>query len=159
MGKAGLKRAAEYLKGPGGIRLLVAVGMAGILLILLSELLPSGKDGEADQGGDTVAEQTLLLEQRLEKIVSGIDGTGRCRVMVTLENGVKYVYADVAGTAGMTGRDAGALVTELQPTVKGVAVVCEGGNDEGVRRRVTEAVTAVLHITANRVCVVAGNGE
>lgn len=157
--RAPFRRIGAFLKSPGGIRLLVAAGIAGILLMLLSELLPAGKNEREDTTRDAVADQTLRLEQRLEEIVTGIEGTGSCRVMVTLENGVKYVYADTGGTSALSRQETGLLVTELQPTVKGVAVVCEGGNDEAVRRRVTEAVTAVLHITANRVCVVAGSGK
>lgn len=151
------KRLSAFFKSPRGIHILVAAGIVGILLMLLSELLPEGEKGQSDPLQDA-AEMTDQLEQRLERIVAGIEGTGRCRVMVTLENGVKYVYAD-SGGSGLSRQEQGLLVTELQPTVKGVAVVCEGGNDEAVRRRVTDAVTAVLHITANRVCVVAGSGE
>lgn len=82
-------------------------------------------------------------------------GAGKCRIMVTLENGVEYVYATQQkvntdrqeGTDGnsskLNQRDdteesivivetengrQGLLVTELQPTVKGVVIVCEGGD-------------------------------
>jgi len=53
----------------------------------------------------------------------------------------------------------GLLVTELQPTVKGVVVVCEGGGDAVVQERVRAALCAVLNVTDKRVCVVAGNGK
>ena len=43
--------------------------------------------------------------------------------------------------------------TEIEPTVKGVVVVWEGGGDILVQTRVTEAITTVLNIPSNRVCV------
>ena len=100
--------------------------------------------------------------------------------MVTLENGVEYVYATQQtvntdreeGTNGNSstlnqrddteesivivetenGRE-GLLVTELQPTVKGVVIVCEGGDQPLVQQRVTDAVTIALNISSKRVCV------
>lgn len=177
-------RAAALAKSPHVRRAAVAAGLVGIALILLSELLP-------DRGGET--EQTPLsetaafsakayteeLEQRLGAVVGGIAGAGRCRVMVTLENGVEYVYASEEKAGSDYSADGerlsqtddsessviliqtesgyeGLLVTEMQPTVKGVVVVCEGGGDETVRVRVSEAVSTVLNVTSKRVCVVEG---
>lgn len=44
-------------------------------------------------------------------------------------------------------------MTELQPTVKGVVIVCEGGDQPLVQQRVTDAVTIALNISSKRVCV------
>ena len=45
-------------------------------------------------------------------------------------------------------------MTEVQPVVKGVVVVCDGGDDPVVQQRVIDAVTTALDITSVRVCVV-----
>ena len=42
---------------------------------------------------------------------------------------------------------------QLEPTVKGVVVVCEGGDDIGVQQRVIDAVTVALDISSSKVCV------
>lgn len=176
-----LQNIGEFFKSKWGIRLLLIAGGIGIGLILLSEFLPAGGE-ETPVLSTTTEDYVQQLEQRLTGVVGSIHGVGKCRVMITLENGVEYVYAseEKAGSDYSTEGDRlsqtddsessiilvqtaegyeGLLVTELQPTVKGVVVVCEGGDDERVQARVTEAVTAVLNITAKRVCVVAGNGE
>lgn len=176
-------RAATFFKSARARRAVVAVGIIGIALILLSELLPKKKEVEptakSPPAAKTAQEYAEELEQRLQEVVRGISGVGRCRVMVTLENGVEYVYAseEKAGSDYSSDGDRlsqaddsessiiliqtengyeGLLVTELQPTVKGVVVVCEGGGNEAVRERVTEAVATVLNVTSKRVCVVAG---
>ena len=47
----------------------------------------------------------------------------------------------------------GLLVTEIQPTVKGVVVVCQGGDDPVVQERIASLVTTALNISSKRVCV------
>ena len=48
----------------------------------------------------------------------------------------------------------GLLVTEIQPTVRGVVVVCDGGDRDDVRERVIQAVAVALDVSSKRVCVV-----
>ncbi|MDF3006062.1 MAG: hypothetical protein K0S22_2534 [Oscillospiraceae bacterium] len=74
---------------------LTVLGVAGMLLIMLTGLWPDNK-GKADVSQDVVgsldvhAQQT---EQRLAEILKQIKGVGAVHVMVTLENGVEYRYA------------------------------------------------------------------
>lgn len=121
------------------------------------------------------------LEKRLTNIVSSISGAGKTKVMVTLENGVESVYAAdekqlVERSSGeKTGgvevneksnteneyiilqsngsRDEGLVIKVIQPKIRGVAIVCEGGDSAYVQQRITQAVTAVLDIGASRVSI------
>lgn len=74
---------------------LTVLGVAGMLLIMLTGLWPDNK-GKADVSQDVVgsldvhAQQT---EQRLAEILKQIKGVGAVHVMVTLESGVEYRYA------------------------------------------------------------------
>ncbi len=99
---------------------------------------------------------------------------------MTLENGVEYVYATEQrinsdrkedtddGASRLTQSDGsesaaivvetdkgreGLLVTEIQPTIRGVVIVCEGGDRDEVRQRIVEAVTVAMNLSAKRVCV------
>lgn len=161
----------SWWRRPASLWLLVAAGCAGILLIGLSEWIPTEKSTEAVLD-DTYAEE---LEKRLTALVGSVAGVGRCRVMVTLENGGERVYAvdesvacalseetgDGAKKSESESRDNsvvvaggdGLLVSEKKPTVRGVAVVCEGGGSEAVRTAVQEAVATALAISTRRVCV------
>lgn len=78
-------------------RLLVLLGLVGLGLILLSELLPAPK-AEAPATG--YAQQLLeneayvtALEKKLDALVEEVSGAGRCQVMITLEQGAQYVFA------------------------------------------------------------------
>lgn len=145
----------------GRAKLALALGLAAMLLILLSELWPQrGADTQADSASAAL-EYQQELERRLAELISQIDGAGRCAVMVTLESGEERVYA----TDTLTGESqsqtthvlldsGGALEQTVRlPRVCGAAVICDGGGDVRVAARVTELVSALLDIPSNRVCV------
>ena len=153
------------------MRWLLWIGLAGILLIALSEIFPHG---ETEEQTSTVtvsgAQVEQALEQRITALLRQVEGVGACRVMVTLESGSRAVYA--ADTVSVSDADGstslsetyltvdtdkgpvGLLLTHIQPTVKGVAVVCDGGGNPAVQQRVVQVVSTAFHISERRVCVV-----
>lgn len=153
------------------IRLLMIVGVVGILLIALSEWLPrrSSREITDTSTASTVsaAQVESALEKRIAALIGQVEGVGDCRVMVTLESGSRFVYAADRTYSGKTegaGSEKtlivetdtgpiGLLVTEIQPSVKGVAIVCDGGGDSTVCRQVTGLVCAAFNISSGRVCV------
>jgi stage III sporulation protein AG len=177
--KSTMARLAEFVKGGKGLKWIVAVGLIGMALILLSEFWPA--KATTTSGSTTTADEfAKKTETRLSEIVGSIEGAGQCSVMVTLENGVEYVYAseEKVNTDRVedTDRDStklsqtddkekqiivvdtengrkGLLVTEIQPTVKGVVVVCQGGDQPLVQKRIIDAITTALNISTSRVCV------
>lgn len=152
------------------MRLLVIVGLVGILLIALSELPSCEKAEKSTSVTLTETQVEQALEKRITALLREVEGVGSCRVMVTLESGTQTVYA--ADTVSSTGADGaaslsesyltvdtdtgpvGLLLTRIQPTVKGVAVVCDGGGDTAVCQRVIQVVSTAFHISERRVCVV-----
>ena len=58
---------------------------------------------------------------------------------------------------GSDGSEQALPVTEKQPVVRGVVVVCTGGGDPAVCESVTTAVTTALDISSARVCVLEAN--
>jgi stage III sporulation protein AG len=51
------------------------------------------------------------------------------------------------------GQEEALVTTIITPRVQGVIIVCDGGNDPIVIKKLTDAVTASLGIGANRVAV------
>ena len=150
------------------LRGLIILGLAGILLIALSEWLPRGEaQGGIDPptgGTVSVAQVEAALEERITALVREVDGVGDCHVMVTLESGSRFVYAADQTYSGTGGSEktllvetdsgpVGLLVTEIQPSVKGVAIVCDGGGDPAVCQRVTGLVSAAFNISLGRIGV------
>lgn len=164
------RRRPTWLSKDKTVRVLLWMGIVGILLIGISELFPSCSRQETATVTLTADQVEQALEKRIADLLRQVEGVGACRVMVTLESDSRTVYA--ADTVSATGADGatslseeylrvdtdegpvGLLVTRLQPTVKGVAVVCAGGGNAAVQERVTQVVTTAFHISQRRVCVV-----
>lgn len=125
----------------------------------------------------------LQLENSLTDIVTRIQGAGNAKVLVTLERGTQYIYATEEKKSNQTTEDKsdGAItkneandntenkyiiikdadggqkalaVTQVQPIIKGVVVVCDGGDNPEVEQNIISAVTTALDISSVRVCVI-----
>ena len=139
--------------------LAVAVGVLAMLLLLLSELLPSGNTQKA--AASTVSQYQTQLEQQLEELISQLQGAGRTTVMVTLTTGEETVYALDTQTGDLQQQETHVLLqdgsalaeTTYLPQVCGVAVLCEGGGDVRVAARITELLHSLLDLPTNRICV------
>lgn len=172
-----------FTKNPKFVKVIVIMGLVGIGLILLSGLLPEKGEAEDIDTNSQVAYVSLAqyendLEQSLADIISSIDGAGKTRVMLTMDSTVEQVYAtdkimsqkDSVSNNTETNKDTSAnstyitvelsdgtqqtvLLKEIQPKVRGVLVVCNGGDDSVVKEKIVDAVTKALDISSSRVSV------
>ena len=44
-------------------------------------------------------------------------------------------------------------ITQIEPKIKGVVIVCDGGNDPATQEKIISVVTTALNISSNRVFV------
>ena len=168
--KLWLRLKEKWLHKDKTVRILLWLGVAGIFLIGVSELWPARNEQTETAVTLTAGQVEQALEERITTLLRQVEGVGGCRVMVTLESDTQSVYA--ADTVSATGADGavslseqyltvdtatgpvGLLITRIQPTVKGVAVVCDGGGNTAVQQRVIQVVSTAFHISERRVCVV-----
>ncbi len=176
-----LSKIIERLKRDKKLLVICTIGIVGIVLLMLSEVMPSTEENNKKKDCETQIQDELNyaedIEERLTQIISSIDGAGDTKVMVTLENGTEQVYAQneksasdntsntdelqsdfsfekeyVLIEADSSGEN-GLIIKLIQPKIRGVAVVCEGGGSDVIRQEISETVTAVLDISASRVYV------
>lgn len=174
----------ERLKGLSAVfknpKVMIIAGICGILLILLSEF-PVFQVKEKQTTDDTyIKEYQNTLTKSVEKIVQEISGDTNPTVVVTLETAVEYSYADEfesesESSAGSDssrqldsqkrsyitikdsdGAEKPLVVTQIMPQIRGVAVVCRGGDDLEIQKKIQNAVTAALNISGKRVCILGG---
>ncbi len=161
-----MKKLIETLKNKKKILILVLPVLIGVLLILF----PSQREKTGTNTSDitSVTSYTEKLEDRIRKLCLAVEGVESASVLVTLESGSEYVYADnVTEESGVdSGRytsdyliiekDSGTspvLVTEIYPKIRGVAVVCNGGDEPKLQKKLTEMLSAALGISSGRIKV------
>ena len=182
--KLKFKEAADKLLGADKkVRLIFIIGIAGILLVFFSSLFGGKGNENAAQGTQSFDSEQYVekLEERIYTMVTGIQGVGKAKVMITLENTTEYIYEsekrettdatkdysdgqtekeqerndyerNVILVEGSNGKEA-LLKTTVEPKVKGVVVVCQGGENIEVEKSIIDAVTTALDISSNKVCV------
>lgn len=132
------KRLNEWLSDKRVIRTAVIIGIAAILLIGLTKVVDlSG--GRQDQAG----EYASRTEERLLEIVSQISGVGDVKIFLTMDDSGENVYQ----------KNTDQKTVSIEPKVRGVVVVCDGGDDPTVKSRVLDAITKALNISSNKVCI------
>ena len=138
---------------------------------------------ETSASAQSVDDFKTQTEQSLTNLINGIEGVGNASVLVTIEKSSEQVYATEEKTSTQTQQDKNTssttknqsnnsnetkylviknsdgtqqpiAVTEVQPIVKGVVVVCDGGDNPLIQQKVIQAVTTALDITSTRVCVI-----
>ncbi|OON92789.1 MAG: hypothetical protein ATN33_06625 [Epulopiscium sp. Nele67-Bin001] len=118
------------------------------------------------------------LENRLEDILGSIAGVGAVRVMVTLQSSSEEILAqdtnmsksstneadsaggsrtvleeDVISSIIITSGNMPYIIRTDMPTVKGVVVVAEGGDNVYIKNTIIESVSSLLDIAVHKVSV------
>ena len=149
------------------IKVFIALGLIGMLLILLSEALPEqGVKKRTEEISYT--EYISSLENETKLLVEAIDGAGECRVMLTLKNTRESVYAKNSEENKSDGSysnsyeyvlykgqegETPVLIKEYFPQVMGVAVVCSGADNIAVKEAVINSLSSVFDIPSSKISV------
>lgn len=188
------KRLKERLEGKDRRKLAenaVIIIIIGIIVIIAASTFFSGGK-KADTGNTPVKEQQASSEamapagtadinaDRLEQILSRIQGVGRVEVMVTYVSGGESIpaYDTRRSESSTVEKDSGGgtrsvsqdqndssvvyedrqgggkspvILKEMQPEVRGVVVVADGAGDPEVTQKISGAVQVLMDIPAHRI--------
>ena len=135
-------KAKKLLDSDKTKRLIIISGIIGIALIFLSSYINFGAIEKGEEEF-SVTSYSTEIENDLQTVISQIEGAGTTKVLLTMENSVEYVYLEGGTTK----------TKEIEPHIRGVLVVCEGGDNPVVVERITQAVTKALDISTAKVCI------
>ena len=134
--------------------------LAGLAILLL----PSGeKSPEPEPTAQVLPAATM--EERLEAILSGIEGAGAVQVLLTEESGRQTLYQTDIQTDDSRRTEDTVLVEDaartetglvrqiLEPKYRGAVVLCDGADQSAVKLAIVEAVGCVTGLGADRICV------
>lgn len=142
----------------------ILVVLVGLGLMLLPE---KGTSVPPESPAQTAPAQNL--EERLECILSQIEGAGQVRVLLTEDAGRENIYQTNSqsdtGDSGSRRTDDTVLVEDaqrneaglvrqtLEPKYRGAVVLCQGASQPSVRLAIVEAVRCVTGLGADRISV------
>lgn len=120
------------------IRIIYIIGIVAIALIFCSTFF----DGEDEAISPTTMDDYCESQEiRIKDMVESIEGVGKAKVMITMENSTEQVYTDDT------------KIKEIEPKVRGVLIICTGASDPVIKETVLESVTKTLNITSDKVCI------
>ncbi len=138
-----------------GKDLMIVIIIIGVLIAVL--FIPTGakKENNFAEIQESVSEESFTdtsleyeeeLEQRLEEILSQMEGVGEVEVMITLKSTSKTQSNSFTYTA-----------QKSYPEVEGVFVVTQGGDNSSVNLAITEAIQALFGIDVHKIKIVKMN--
>ncbi len=169
----GIGKIRDILKKDKKLFVVLILAVAGIIFLVISELKISDKTEVKESVGITTTEYAEMIEEKLTFLISSIDGAGETVVMVTVETGEENIYAKQAKSdeennenkastsyeyeyiviKTASSSENGMLLKVVEPSIRGVAVVCDGGENAAVRENIINTVSAVLDIKTNKISV------
>ena len=149
--------------------LTVTIGIVGMLLVLLSELPLSSSDGGKKEETEKSSYYNRSIEEDTERLIAEIRGAGEVSVMLTYESSEETVWAKDSDEKTQSGGDGsynekhiivdggdaetGLAVRVVYPRVRGVAVVCSGGDDPTVKSEIKALISVLFDIGSNRISI------
>ncbi len=140
-------------------------------------------DAEKKKNNDTISDEEYCerLEDDAEELIKSITGDENVKVIITLESGTEYLYAtdrnvNMDTKETISGDDVlnneisdktedsyiiintsdgeqPLLLSALSPTVRGVAVVCDSGNQARVTEIIKDSLCTLLDISESKISV------
>lgn len=171
--------------------------LVGVLLCVIA-IPVEKKDSKSDLSNtidDTIDNHTVsetaddtsdyagYWEQKLEEALRYVEGVGKVRVLITLQNSEhkivekdgpeEFSNTDEADSAGGSrtleesrldkstiytddgqGRNVPYVVMTIEPVVEGVVVIAQGADQMSVRENIIEAIQVLFDIDANKIKIV-----
>ncbi len=149
-----------FIKDKKSMWLALAALVLGVVLMLFGG---NAKDSAVPHSTMDAVE----LEERVKALCERVNGVGQAVVMITLDTTGEQVYAKNSRVIGegessesiyeyVTAAGSLVLTEEKLSRVRGIAVVCSGGNDAAVKLTLTEMLCALFDIPASAVSIAYG---
>lgn len=151
------EKAGPFLKQ---YRYVVLLLMLGVLLMLLPK-----KQETEQEAPVSVPESADSLEEDLARILTRIRGAGRVEVLLTEYAGTETLYQTDADRTADSLREDTVVVSDrergesglvrqvIPPRYMGAVVVCQGGDNPGVKLAILEAVSRATGLKSNQISV------
>ena len=149
-----------------GIKKLIIIAICFIVGVMLILMENNSSDSNVKVSKeDSGIYYSELLEKRVEAFIETIDGIDEACVFITIDCGTEYEYAKKGGDSDYAvdyliikndSTEEAAVVREIYPLIRGIAVSCTGGENAVVKEKIVGLLSAGLGIPSHKIKV-AGN--
>ncbi len=173
----------KKIKSMKHLNLIIAAILSAIILLIYFSGSSSGVNKKQSSQNDysTINEYTTSVENKLQKVLSNIEGAGNVEVMVCFDSGLELVIAYSTETKTTTsnttsggksettivvqtpilveknGESQPIVLKEKLPTPTSVVIVSSGASDVGVKLNLIKAAQTTLGVESSKIEVFAGN--
>lgn len=145
------------IKSKKGIILIITIALLGLILIIASNFT----DSESTESIHKIDQEsyTTKLENKIKDFLLRIDGINKAEVIVTLDTSNEQIYAQNQSTLdyliiNSNNGESPVYVTEIYPTVRGIAIACTNGESDEIKMKITKLISAYLGISSNRIEII-----
>ncbi len=153
----------NFIKNNKKLVILILCFVIGVVLLLFGSK-DKTKNGNTEVSADKNSEihYSELIEKKLETFLKTVDGIESVKVFVTVDGGTELEYAGIGKgneyassylVIDKGNEEEAAVVREIYPSIRGVAISCTGGNDGTVKKEITALIGAALGISTNKIMV------
>lgn len=156
----------------------------GTIFILMSNIIKKSQIKYNNLRPTSTQEFVTKIQDDLSNMISNIEGAGKSKVLVTIEEGEEIVYATEKKQNTQTITDEGSnnnqfskkhiddsekkyiitkdasgnekpmIVKKIEPKIRGAIVSCQGAKNKEVRENIVKLVSIALDISPNKICVI-----
>ena len=165
MSKSLINKLLDKVKSDGKTRFIVIIICCFLLIAIIGFNLFS-KNNEIIENSDAVSEYVYILEQKLERLLSSVNGAGKVSVAISVNSGMETVLAMTTTTKESSGgkeivytpvivNGKTVVLKENYPTISGVLIVAEGAENLRVYNRIQQATLSLLNVKPSQIEILA----
>lgn len=155
-----MKHLLTRIRAIKGLGFLLMGLAAGIMLLFLGGLEQKGSDQAVAVEAFSFESYEKNLAKRLEGMIDRLDGVSDSHVMLTIDQSYSSQLAGESGeyltVRESDGGQGTVIVASKAPIVKGVAVVCKGGNSSEKQKEIISMLSALLNLPTHKIFVSEG---
>ncbi len=142
--------------------LIIPAFIIGVVLIIFGSSGTNEKTLSENTRSNDGIDYSSVIEEKIEAFLGSVEGIDFVKVFVTVDGGNELELAEIGGADGYASdylvidrgnEEEAAVVREVYPQIRGIAVACTGGNSPAVQKTITDLLSAALGISTNNIMV------
>ena len=169
-----LQSFCEKIKQVKHIRIILPIVLAVLVVGIYFLTLPKSQNKQQESIDNnrsefsSSAEYVDYLENKLENVITSLQGVGNTEIVITLEKGFQYIYQteeEVRTTSNGTSVSTTNVVLvdgqplvleEIYPLIKGIVVIAEGSSNVAVKMDIISVIQTVIDIDTAKIKIMEG---